>query len=221
MPHLLHEVPHALFHLERGILPTLAGLIRRPGKTINGYLDGQRVRYFNPLTLLMLLAGLTVLLSSTFPLDFSAAVAGMPESKKPGYVEFVRLNFRWYSASMIFYLPATAVLTLICFAGRGRSYGEHLVINAFAMSLMTLCLVILFPAFIAVNGTPAFLLVISIGSFVTMAVYWFVLKSVFSVAPYHGKWWSTWIRAIIAISLYLTLVAVVSMLSFLYVDSRL
>ena len=46
---LLHDVPHAVFHVERGILPTLAGLLRRPGATINAYLDGQRTRFFNPL----------------------------------------------------------------------------------------------------------------------------------------------------------------------------
>jgi hypothetical protein len=220
VPHLLQEVPHALFHLERGIVPTLVGLVKRPGKTINDYLDGQRVRYFNPLTLLMLLAGLTVLLFSSFPLDFSSASKGMPEPLKLKYVEFVRLNFRWYSATLVFYLPATALLTFVCFAGRARSYGEHLVINAFAISLVTLASIVLFPAYVVANGTPAFVLVISASNLVSIMLHWFVLKSVFAMAPHHGRWWVTWLRAAVSMALYLALVTIVPFLVFIYIYSR-
>jgi Protein of unknown function (DUF3667) len=220
VPHLLHEVPHALFHLERGIVPTLAGLVKRPGKTINDYLDGQRVRYFNPLTLLMLLAGLTVLLFSGFPLDFSYAAKGMPESLKLKYVEFVRLNFRWYSSTLIFYLPATALFTFACFAGRGRSYGEHLVINAFAISLVTLVSIVLFPAYVVANGTPAFVLIILAANVFSIMLHWVVLKSVFGMVPHHGRWWATWLRAAVAMALYLALVTIVSTLVFIYIYSK-
>jgi Protein of unknown function (DUF3667) len=220
VPHLLHEVPHALFHLERGIVPTLAGLVRRPGKTINDYLNGQRVRYFNPLTLLMLLAGLTVLLSSSYPLDFSYASKGIPEPLRLKHMDFVRLNFRWYSATLVFYLPAIALLTFVCFAGRGRSYGEHLVINAFAISLGTLAWVVLFPVVVAANGTPAFALVVSAVTAMVTVLHWFVWRSVFSVAPHHGRWWATWLRAAVAMVLYVALVTIVPILVFKYFYSR-
>jgi len=47
---------------DRGLMHTLAGLARRPGHTIEAYLDGHRVEHANPLNLLTLTAGLAALL---------------------------------------------------------------------------------------------------------------------------------------------------------------
>ncbi|MBF9221028.1 DUF3667 domain-containing protein [Hymenobacter ruricola] len=63
MGHLLHEIPHAIWHVDKGILFTLRELVLRPGPTVLGYLRGQRARHFAPLSLLLLVTGVASFLA--------------------------------------------------------------------------------------------------------------------------------------------------------------
>lgn len=56
--HLLHEIPHTIWHVDKGIFYTLRELLTRPGATILGYMRGQRARHFAPLSLLLLVTGI-------------------------------------------------------------------------------------------------------------------------------------------------------------------
>ena len=58
MGHLLHEIPHTIWHVDKGIFYTLRELLTRPGATILGYMRGQRARHFAPLSLLLLVTGI-------------------------------------------------------------------------------------------------------------------------------------------------------------------
>jgi hypothetical protein len=63
MGHLLHDIPHTIWHVDKGLFFTMRELVVRPGATILGYLRGQRVRYFAPLSLLLLVVGISSLLA--------------------------------------------------------------------------------------------------------------------------------------------------------------
>jgi hypothetical protein len=58
MGHLLHEIPHSIWHVDKGIFYTLRELLLRPGPSMLGYLRGQRARQFAPLSLLLLVTGI-------------------------------------------------------------------------------------------------------------------------------------------------------------------
>lgn len=53
--HFIHEIPHSLFHLDKGFLFTAKELCLRPGKTVREFLDGKRIQHFRPLTYAILL----------------------------------------------------------------------------------------------------------------------------------------------------------------------
>lgn len=154
LPHLLGVLPRVVFNLDRGFLSTLLALARRPGRTINAYLDGQRVHFVNPLTLLAALAGLSTLAYSTYPFDFAAGLASLPDGYEAKYAEFQQLSFELYSLSLVLLLPLTAAITWLSFAGSGRVYGEHLAINAYILGFVTLLFLLSFPIFVVVDGTP-------------------------------------------------------------------
>lgn len=156
LPHLLHEIPHAVFHVDRGFLVTIFALARHPGRTIRGYLDGHRVRYFNPLTLLMILAGLCALAYAKFDFDFTPMAANMPEDTAIKYNASMKALFQNYSLGLVVQLPLIA-LTSWLIMGRHRSYGEHLAINAFIFAFMCVINLVLIPAHMLVNGSPLFL----------------------------------------------------------------
>jgi len=55
--HMIHDVTHAMFHLDKGIIHSAKELAFQPGQTIKDYLDGKRVNHFNPLLMLLLVGG--------------------------------------------------------------------------------------------------------------------------------------------------------------------
>jgi hypothetical protein len=54
MKSLLQELPHAIWHLDRGFLFNVVELFKRPGYAIKDYLDGKRKRFYHPLSLCLL-----------------------------------------------------------------------------------------------------------------------------------------------------------------------
>ena len=67
MPHLSHEIMHAVTHTDKGIFFLMRELTLRPGEVLYNYLSRhQRKKYFSPFTFLLLMAGLLLLSNSTF-----------------------------------------------------------------------------------------------------------------------------------------------------------
>ncbi len=107
--HLIEEIPHAIFHVDRGLVPTVKALFQRPGQLVAEFLAGRRARYFNPLTLLVICSSLCALLWTFFP--FKAALFW---STVPRGVESAFLNAlleRWLKLvgfSQLLWLPVLA-----------------------------------------------------------------------------------------------------------------
>ncbi len=59
---ILHHLPHAIFHADKGLFYTMKELALRPGITIKNYLNGKRIDHFNPFLFLILIGGLASLL---------------------------------------------------------------------------------------------------------------------------------------------------------------
>ena len=53
--YLWHDLPHSLFHLDKGFLYTAKELSLHPGKAIREFLDGKRVKHFRPLAYVLIL----------------------------------------------------------------------------------------------------------------------------------------------------------------------
>jgi hypothetical protein len=60
VPHLGHEIFHAVTHTDKGIFFLIREMFLRPGITVREYVDGKRKRYFNPFTFLLLMMALQV-----------------------------------------------------------------------------------------------------------------------------------------------------------------
>lgn len=148
---LLHDVPHAVFHVERGILPTLAGLLRRPGATINAYLDGQRARFFNPLSLLVLCAGAyAALYNQPFLLSM---LEPLIDPKARGQVTgMLGLITRWYSLLLLVSVPLMGWLNWLFYRQQGRNIAEHMVVMAYTNAVGTLLMILpLYPVLLGLH----------------------------------------------------------------------
>jgi hypothetical protein len=105
LTYLLHEIPHAIFHVDRGLIPTLVGLFRRPGVVVAEYLDGKRARYFNPLTLLVLCSSLCAAMWLIFPFKPQVFWAGHVLATDARFNQFITLWFKIVGFSQLLWLP--------------------------------------------------------------------------------------------------------------------
>ncbi|RYD58013.1 MAG: DUF3667 domain-containing protein [Sphingobacteriales bacterium] len=55
---ILHDIPHSVFHVDRGLMYTFRQLMYRPGKAIKEFLTGKRVDHFSPFAYLILLCAI-------------------------------------------------------------------------------------------------------------------------------------------------------------------
>jgi hypothetical protein len=55
MKALLHDIPHAIFHVDSGFFYNVRELFIRPGYAIRDYLEGKRKAFFHPVTYLAIL----------------------------------------------------------------------------------------------------------------------------------------------------------------------
>jgi hypothetical protein len=138
---LMHDIPHAIFHLDRGLIPTMKALLIKPQQVINEYLDGKRMKYFNPLTMLALIAGAYALIYS-----FEAVWALVAKPWSAAFDEQSKKTMlfasRWYSLLLALMVPATALGNWIMFRKANRTIAEHLIVVCFLTAATTLILII-------------------------------------------------------------------------------
>lgn len=197
---LLHDIPHSVFHVDRGLLPTLHGLFLQPGRTINAYLDGKRAHYFNPLTLMMLMAGLNTLLFSLFPLQLTGLATSMGSTAEAQALQSgLAITYRYFSLALAMLLPVIAAIGWVCFYGRGRCFGEHLTIQAFLAGFLSFFGICVYVPLRLLDDSPHLGVVWLLYSLLQSLYYLFALAAIFRRS---GRIWSTLLRAAAFVVLY-------------------
>jgi Protein of unknown function (DUF3667) len=215
--YFLHEIPHAVFHVDRGFGATLKGLATRPGETINHYLDGKRAQFFNPLTLMVIIAGISAFMFSALTFNFSIPETGVTPIYLEKYQRFMQLNFRYYTPTLVLYLPVMAAITWLVFLRNRKTYGEHLAINAFVLAFMGAIMLILFPLVFWADQASALTNGFIVLFIITTLYQWWAWYRVFQIP---GCRLSTLFRSILAIVIYLALALLIPAAFFFLVYVR-
>jgi hypothetical protein len=155
--YLWHDVQHGLFHFDSGILYTAKQLFIRPGHAIREFIEGKRVRYFKPLSFVVILATLYGVLFHNFHLN-SLYISTTASS--PGEKEYIDKVSEWigthYSWVTLLTLPFYALGSYLAFIKQGYNYTEHLVLNAFLAGQKLIVHIAAFPLMYIYNETPYF-----------------------------------------------------------------
>ncbi|GAA3924521.1 DUF3667 domain-containing protein [Hymenobacter algoricola] len=130
LAHLLHEIPHSIWHVDRGLPYTLKEMLVRPGHTIRRYLAGQRVDLFRPVALVLLLAGaasflLLLLHIEQLEPNRAAVTAAGQEAIAANHLVFK--YFAWFTIAM---LPLYSLLSWVLLRRLRYNFVEHLMANA-------------------------------------------------------------------------------------------
>ena len=75
MRHILHDLQHAFLHADKGILYLIKEMAYRPGYVALEFVQGQRKKYFNPFSFLVIVVAISTVFMSGFDL---MSVQGSP-----------------------------------------------------------------------------------------------------------------------------------------------
>lgn len=137
---LWHDIQHGLLHFDKGMFYTIPQLYRNPGRTVQHYMEGKRVRHSKPFTLVFLLASLFILEKHLLHLHIDINVNVNDH-------DFSEWIFNHFSISAIAMLPLLALWSWLLFRKQGNNYIEHLVLNAYLTSQSLAFYIVLMPLF--------------------------------------------------------------------------
>jgi hypothetical protein len=152
--YILHDLPHAVFHVDKGILYSMWQLLIRPGKSIAEYLDGKRVNHFRPFSYLIILTSIAAILSHWVnallrrQLSASAdALINAPngEGSATRFIGKVAPFFDKYpSLFFLLMIPLVSLLTWLYYKKRGYNFWENIILNTYLTAQFNICLIILY-----------------------------------------------------------------------------
>ena len=138
--YFLHDIPHSVFHIDKGFGYTFKELLLRPGKTLREYLAGKRVKHFRPFAYVVLMATLYILLSGVIRKTavFFGTQMGMT-------VTYGKLGFFWQYLSVFFFImiPFASLATWLALRKEKYNYWEHFLINTYLTAQLSLLLLLI------------------------------------------------------------------------------
>lgn len=130
---LVLDALNQLFNLDRGLIFTLLEMLRRPQAVIMAFVEGNRFRYMNPFRLLLISATLAVIVDAiTGSSELIGAIAVRTEGPN---LNQIRDNMDLIIIAMV---PLFALGTFLVFRKPKWNYAEHLAINAYGLSTITI-----------------------------------------------------------------------------------
>lgn len=197
--YMWHEIQHNLLHINNGVFYSIKQLYTRPGHSIREFIEGKRVKHFQPFSLLILLASVYGFFFHYFHIDVIA------DTKTTGSVE-QRQNLEhlmdWLGSHLslvnVLTIPLYAFGSAVAFRKQGYNFVEHLVLNAYVAAQRLCLILILFPVLYKLSGTPD----LKTYTRILIAVQFLLL--VWTYVQFFSKLnhWKTFFLSLISIGLY-------------------
>jgi hypothetical protein len=141
MKWLLHELPHAVWHIERGFLYNVVELFKRPGYAVIDYIEGKRKNFFHPVSYLLIMLAAMYFVVHYLEIIWYSPVqdAEMGEQAKAYWSEYDRSQQLWthryFEYTAIFLLVAGLIAWgLLRWMDRKYNYAESLVAIIFIVA---------------------------------------------------------------------------------------
>ncbi len=127
--YFLHDIPHSIFHIDKGFFYTLKSLIVSPGIALKGYLAGHRIKHFRPFGFVIIMSTICTLLIKG--VNFLTQKLFVQEN--PGnYIHFGNSIFERYPSLLIFLMiPILSFITWLTFKRKSYNYWEHFLMNTY------------------------------------------------------------------------------------------
>lgn len=129
LKYFLHDIPHSIFHIDKGFFYTLGILISNPGQALKNYLAGKRVKFFKPFAFVVLMSTICTILIKGLNHLINVRYQSFNNGR---VINFGNGFFVKYVSVLIFLLiPVLSLVTWLCFKKRQYNYWEHFLVNTF------------------------------------------------------------------------------------------
>ncbi len=146
MHFILHDLQHGLFHFDKGVLYTTKQLLTRPGHTIREFLEGKRVKHFQPLSFVIVLATFYGLLYHYLIFDrLHASLIEPRDDITRAYGKIVTWMTEHFAFNGLILIIISTLVSYVIFKKRKYSLAEHLVLNTYLMGLFLIVSLLVFP----------------------------------------------------------------------------
>jgi Protein of unknown function (DUF3667) len=138
----LHDIPHSIFHIDKGFFFTFKELMVRPGHTIREYLEGKRVSHFRPLAYLLLLSTISTLVQK------ACFYFQQKELLAKGIQSTIHQSFFSQYISLFFMLmiPVMSLASWLVFRYQKYNFWEHLLLETFIVAQFNIVLMLMYIA---------------------------------------------------------------------------
>jgi hypothetical protein len=146
MHFILHDLQHGLFHFDKGVLYTTKQLLTRPGHTIREFLEGKRVRHFQPLSFVIVLATFYGLLWHYLVFDRLHASLIEPRDDITGASrKIITWITEHFAVDSLILIITSTLVSYVIFKKRKFNLAEYLVLNTYLMGLFLIVSLLIFP----------------------------------------------------------------------------
>lgn len=137
---LMHHLPHAIFHLDKGLLHTVKGMTFSPGEVIREYIDGKRIMHFNPLLFVILLGGIASILFSM------AHVQLLNKEIDLDKIEVISstIAHKYFVLNGVLFILLLSIADYFFFRYKAYTLPEMIISNTFQVGQLMFFMVILF-----------------------------------------------------------------------------
>lgn len=214
---LLHDLPHSVWHVDKGLLYTLRMMLTQPGRTIAQYLAGRRAQHFRPIAYLLLIGGLGALIMSRLQLQPLPAdkLAEMPKVIGLAMERYMNITYKYPSLIYAVLLPVSALISRWFLRATRYNYAELLIAQAFITGTLTVpALLITGPMMWLSQHYPNTQQIALLGVLPTVAYPTWVYLQLLAHTPRSTA--ARWVRALGTACLQFLVLAVASFCLFIY-----
>jgi len=154
MHFILHDLQHGLFHFDKGVLYTAKQLLTRPGHTIREFLEGKRVRHFQPLSFVIVLATFYGLVWHYLIFDrLHKSLIEPGDNLTVAGAKIVAWMTDHFAFDGLILIITSTLVSYVVFKKQKYNLVEHLVLNTYLMGLFLIVSLLVFPI-VYIFGNP-------------------------------------------------------------------
>ena len=138
--YILHDIPHTIFHIDKGFFFTFRSLFTRPGRMISEFMEGKRVNHFRPFAYVVLMSTICTFLVK----GIEWAIKAVFVKYNPGSPQLHEESFfaHYFSLFIFIMIPFASLITWLTFYKKKFNFWEHIIVNTYMAAQLNIMLVL-------------------------------------------------------------------------------
>lgn len=179
-----HDLIHGIWNVDNGIIFTIKKLFTRPGHSIREFINGKRVGYFNFLTLLVIILGVSHFVGEYSQVKLSDLV---PESSKESMNVIEEFTKKYPKLTLLLTIPFYSVFSFLWFRKSKLNLTEHFVLNSYKTVVESIIGLIFTIITVIYTSQEGLKIIYSFVMFISIVYAFWYYKQFFSAYGYSKK----------------------------------